>query len=138
MLWAKPLPPGIMRFFIKGLIPTRLSSNLGGELWTARNDNVIVNAICSLIRWSPLEQSPPPSWGVKWPRTIVQGWIDIREEVPDVADNDTHDLILGNGAVQDQAKGHENPRKVWSCENQQAQKAQSRIRVPSRPYVNQS
>lgn len=64
--------------------------------------------------------------------------IDIGKEIPDVAYNDAHNLILWNGTMEHEAEAHQDPGQVWCCEHQQAEEAQSRIRIPSRPDVDQS
>lgn len=67
----------------------------------------------------------------------MQRWVYVVEEVPNVANDNTHDLVPGNRAVHKQAEGHQHPRQVRSREDEQAQEAQSGVGVTARPDVNE-
>ena len=67
----------------------------------------------------------------------MEGRIDVAEEVPDVADDDAHDLVLGHVAVQDEAEAHQHPGQVGGGEDEQAEEAEPRVRVAPRPDVHQ-
>lgn len=67
----------------------------------------------------------------------MQGRVHIVEEVPDMANNHAHELVLGNGAVQHKTNAHENPRQVRRAKHQQPQKTHKGIRVAARPDVDQ-
>lgn len=67
----------------------------------------------------------------------MQRWVYVVEEVPNVANDDTHDLVPGNRAVHKQAEGHQHPRQVRSCKDEQAQETQSGVGVTARPDVNE-
>lgn len=54
-----------------------------------------------------------------------------------MADNHTHDLILGHMAVQDQAESHQHPGQVGRREDQQAQETELGVWVATRPDVDQ-
>lgn len=67
----------------------------------------------------------------------MQWWVYVVEEVPNVANDDTHYLVPGDRAVHKQAEGHQHPRQVRSCEDEQAEEAQSGVGVAARPDVNE-
>lgn len=99
---------------------------------------LVIDPLGRLVVPAPaLKQAPPPGGGVQGPRAVVQRRVDVGEEVPDVPDDDPHDLILGHGAVQHEAEPHQHPRQVRRGEDQQAQEAQPRVRVPPRPDVDE-
>ena len=54
-----------------------------------------------------------------------------------MTNNDATDLILRHRPMQHQAERHQHPRQIRRREHQQAQKAQSRFRIPPTPYVHQ-
>jgi len=84
---------------------------------------LIVEFICRLHPGSPFEYPSPPHRGVERTRTIMQWGIHIREEVPHVPNNNTHDLILWDRSVQYQTEPHQYPRQVRRREDQQAEEA---------------
>lgn len=59
----------------------------------------------------------------------MHGWIDISEEVPDMANNHAHDLILWNCPVHNKTEAHQHPWKVRCGKDKQAEKAQPGIWV---------
>lgn len=85
-----------------------------------------------------LKQAPPPHRRIKGPRATVERRVDVAEEIPDMADDDTHNLVLGYSAVEDQAETHKNPRQVWRGEDQQAEEREPRVRVAAGPDVDES
>lgn len=112
------------------------------NLWSpylprAGHQGVIVDGFFCLGGWSALEDHPPPEGRIKGPGTVVQRRIDIREEVPHMANYHTHDLVPRNCPIHDQAEAHEDPRKVRRSEHQEAKETKSRIWVPSGPNVHE-
>ena len=61
----------------------------------------------------------------------------VREEVPDVADDDAEDLVLGYRAVHEQAESHQHPRQVGRFEDEQEEEGEPRFRVAARPDVHE-
>jgi hypothetical protein len=68
----------------------------------------------------------------------VKRRVDVIEEVPDVADNNATNLILGHNAVHNQAEGHQNPGKIWRSEDQYAEETESSVWVAATPDVHQA
>lgn len=67
----------------------------------------------------------------------MERWVNVAEEVPNVPNDYTHNLVLGNGAVQDETEAHENPGQVRRGENEEPQEAESCVRIASRPDVDE-
>ncbi|KAI9811004.1 MAG: hypothetical protein M1827_005736 [Pycnora praestabilis] len=55
-----------------------------------------------------------------------------------MTDNDPTNLILRHRPMQHQRKPHEHPRQIRRREDQESQKAQARLRIPSAPDVHQT
>ena len=55
-----------------------------------------------------------------------------------MTNNDSTDLILWHSPMQHQAKCHQNPRQIGRRKNQQPQKAQPSLRIPSAPDIHQA
>lgn len=68
----------------------------------------------------------------------MKGRVHIGEEVPNVADNNAHDFVPGNCTVHDETEAHQDIGQIWSCEDEQAQKAQPSLRVATRPDIYES
>lgn len=68
----------------------------------------------------------------------MQRRIDIIEEVPDVPDDDTANLILRDGTVHDEAEGHQHPGKVRGREDKQAEETQAGFGVAPTPDIDQA
>ena len=64
--------------------------------------------------------------------------VHIGEEIPDVAYNDSHDLVSRNGAVHEEAEAHQDPRQIRRREDQKSKEAQSCVGVSARPNVDES
>jgi len=90
-----------------------------------------------LPRRPALEQPAPPHGRIQRPRPPVERRVHVGEEVPHVADEHAHDLVLGHGAVQHQAEAHEHPGEVGRREDEQAEEAEAGVRVAARPDVDQ-
>lgn len=67
----------------------------------------------------------------------MQRRIHVGEEVPDVAYDDAHDLILGHDAVEHEAEAHQDPGQIGSCEDEQAEEGKAGVRVAARPDVDE-
>ena len=67
----------------------------------------------------------------------MQRRIEVGEEVPHVADQHAHDLILRDGAVEGQAEAHQDPGQVGRREDEQAEEAQASVWVAPRPDVDE-
>lgn len=68
----------------------------------------------------------------------VERRVDVIEEVPNVADHNATDLILGNDSMHDQTERHQHPREIRGRENQDAQETQACLGIASAPYVDQT
>lgn len=44
--------------------------------------------------------------------TAMEGWVDVIEEVPNMADDDAADFIFRYNTVDDNAESHQHPRQV--------------------------
>lgn len=103
-----------------------------GELVLDGSGIVLVSPL-----WPSLKQSAPEPRRVKGPGAVVHGRVYIREEVPDVANNHTHNLILGHRSVHDETEPHKHPRQVRRRENEKAEEAEPGLGVASGPDVYQ-
>ena len=97
----------------------------------------MVYSVRAVVLRPALKQTSPPERRVKGPRPVVQGRVHIIEEVPNMANDDPHDLVLGDDAVQDKAEAHEDPWEVRRGEHQQAEEAQPGVRIAPRPDVDE-
>lgn len=66
----------------------------------------------------------------------MEGRVNISEEIPDVADDNTHDFVLGHSAMKNQAEAHQEPREVWRGKDEKSKETQPGVRVPTRPNVH--
>lgn len=99
------------------------------------DQDVVVSSLIHVVASARLKQAPPPAWGIQRTGTVVQWGVNVVEKVPDVSNDDTHDLILGNSAVKDKAEAHQHPREVRGGKDEQTQKAESGIGIPPGPDV---
>lgn len=67
----------------------------------------------------------------------MQGWVYVAEEVPDVANHDSHDLVPRYRPVHDETEAHEHPWQIGRREDEQTQEAEPGFGVPPRPYVDE-
>lgn len=68
----------------------------------------------------------------------MERWVYIVEEIPHMANQHTHDLVLGNATVEREAESHQHPGQVWRGEHQQAEEAEPRVWIAPRPDIYQS
>ncbi|KAI5287060.1 hypothetical protein KEM52_001772, partial [Ascosphaera acerosa] len=72
------------------------------------------------------------------PAAGVKRGPDVGEEVPDVADDDAAELVLGNGAVHEQGEAHQDPGEVGRGKDQQAEEVEADVCVAARPDVHEA
>ncbi len=103
----------------------------------AGHGKIVIDGIGRFLPRAAFEQSAPPHGRVEGAGAVVQGRIDVRKEVPDVADHHPHDLVPGHRPMENQAEPHEHPRKVRGVEDEKAEEAEPRVWVPAGPNVDQ-
>lgn len=64
--------------------------------------------------------------------------IDIIEEIPDMTDDHSTNLVFGYDAVDHQAESHQHPGKIRGRENQDAEEAETGVRVTATPNIHQA
>jgi len=97
---SMPLCPSVVQSHNRTELQSMPSACLYSSYFgRSRNCYLMIDCICCFLSWSSFKYASPPHWRVKWPRSIMQRWIDIREEVPDVPDHYSHYLIFRNCAV---------------------------------------
>lgn len=67
----------------------------------------------------------------------MQRGVHIVEKVPRVPNDDPHNLVSWDRPVHNETESHENPGEVWRSEDEETEKAESGIRVSSRPDVDE-
>jgi hypothetical protein len=99
--------------FFSALDPLKLS----GRSFSSPSNHDVVCTIIRINSRSGLKQTPPPVRRVKGARAVVQGRVNVRKEIPNMSNNDTHDLILRNSAVQYKTETHQNPGQIRRSEH---------------------
>ncbi len=67
----------------------------------------------------------------------MQRRVHIVEEVPDMPNNNPHKLVPRHRPMHDKADAHQHPRQVGRAEDEQAEKAHERVRIATRPDVDE-
>lgn len=100
---------------------------------------IVVVAVVGALRprRRALKQPSPPVGRAHRHGAVVQRRVHVGEKVVDVANNDAHDLVLGNAPVQDQADAHQHPWQVRRRKDHQVKKAEPCVGVASRPNVDE-
>lgn len=68
----------------------------------------------------------------------MEGRVHISEEIPDMADDNTHDFVPGNCTVHDETEAHQDIRQIRRGKDEEPQKAQPSLRVAARPDIYES
>lgn len=111
---------------------------------------------------STLEDPAPPLGGVEGSLVVVEGGIDVAEEIPyceggflvrgreeygvcvgrrggrTMTDDDATDLVFRYRAMQHQTKRHQNPGEIGRSEDEETEEAQSGFGVAARPDVDEA